>query len=252
LSRQLADSRAKYLLTTAAFLDKATEAARENNIADVFVIGDSFDALQSDGAVPHVDIDPANDIVAMPYSSGTTGMPKRCPRIATSSRTSRMRASSVHIRCRTAVLSLHIYGMNVIMNLGLHLGITIVTMPKFDLRECLQAIEKYRISYGYIVPPIMLAFAKSPMLDEFDLSSIRILFSGAAPLGESVASQAAQRLRCKIMQGYGMTEASPATHGTRPRSVSIGETPPTPSRKSSTSRLARSSNRTRRRNRARR
>jgi acyl-CoA synthetase (AMP-forming)/AMP-acid ligase II len=109
----------------------------------------------------------------------------------------------------------HIYGMNVIMNLGLYLGATIVTMPKFDLKECLQAIEKYRITYGFIVPPIMLALAKHPMIDEFDLSSVRILFSGAAPLSENIAEQAAQRLGCKIMQGYGMTEASPATHGTR-------------------------------------
>ncbi|MDQ6799652.1 MAG: AMP-binding protein, partial [Acidobacteriota bacterium] len=74
LSRQLADSRAKYLLTTSAFLDKATEAGRENNIREIFVIGDSFDALlNSEGEAPAVTIDPANDVVAMPYSSGTTG-----------------------------------------------------------------------------------------------------------------------------------------------------------------------------------
>src|ERR1700686_2967941 len=77
LSRQLADSRAKFLLTTSAFLDKATPAARENDIREVFVIGDSFEnLLTSDGDVPDVSIDPATDVVAMPYSSGTTGMPK--------------------------------------------------------------------------------------------------------------------------------------------------------------------------------
>jgi acyl-CoA synthetase (AMP-forming)/AMP-acid ligase II len=217
LTRQLADSRAKYLLTTPPFLDKA----EKSGVREIFVIGDSFDELlKSDGDVPNVAIDPANDVVAMPYSSGTTGMPKGVmlthrnlvANIVQCARVFGVRRDDVAL----AVLPFfHIYGMNVIMNLGLHLGATIVTMPKFDLKECLQAIEKYRITYGFIVPPIMLAFAKNPMLDDFDLSSVRILFSGAAPLSENIAEQAAQRLGCKIMQGYGMTEASPATHGTR-------------------------------------
>ena len=217
LSRQLADSRAKYLLTTPQFLDKA----EKSGVREIFVIGDSFDALlKSDGDVPDVSIDPANDVVAMPYSSGTTGMPKGVMLTHRNLVANIVQCAQVFGVTRDdvalAVLPFfHIYGMNVIMNLGLHMGATIVTMPKFDLKECLQAIEKYRITYGFVVPPIMLAFAKSPMLEDFDLSSIRILFSGAAPLSENIASQAAQRLHCKIMQGYGMTEASPATHGTR-------------------------------------
>ena len=217
LSRQLADSRAKYLLTTPQFLDKA----EKSGVREIFVIGDSFDALlKSDGDVPDVSIDPANDVVAMPYSSGTTGMPKGVMLTHRNLVANIVQCAQVFGVTRDdvalAVLPFfHIYGMNVIMNLGLHMGATIVTMPKFDLKECLQAIEKYRITYGFVVPPIMLAFAKSPMLEDFDLSSIRILFSGAAPLSENIAGQAAQRLHCKIMQGYGMTEASPATHGTR-------------------------------------
>ena len=229
LSRQLADSRAKYLLTTPPFLEKA----EKSGVREIFVIGDSFDALlTSDGDVPDVSIDPANDVVAMPYSSGTTGMPKGVmlthrnlvANIAQCARVFGVRNDDVAL----AVLPFfHIYGMNVIMNLGLHLGATIVTMPKFDLKECLQAIEKYRITYGFIVPPIMLALANHPMIDDFDLSSVRILFSGAAPLSENIAEQAAQRLGCKIMQGYGMTEASPATHGTREGdAIGIGPTLP--------------------------
>ena len=225
LSRQLADSGAKYLLTTPAFLDKA----KEGGAREIFVIGDSFDALlQSDGDVPDVAIDPANDVVAMPYSSGTTGMPKGVMLTHRNLVANIVQCAPVFgVRSDDIALAVlpffHIYGMNVIMNLGLHRGATIVTMPKFDLKECLQAIEKHRITYGFIVPPIMLALAKNPIVDDFDLSSIRILFSGAAPLSENVAEQAPRRLGCRIMQGYGMTEAAPATHGTRESdAVSVG------------------------------
>src|SRR5260370_8346732 len=92
-------------------------------------------------------------------------------------------------------------------------------------------MEKYRISYGFVVPPIMLALAKNPTIDAFDLSSVRILFSGAAPLSENISDQAAQRLGCKINQGYGMTEASPPTHGTR-EADSVGIGPPLPNTES--------------------
>ncbi|MDQ6799650.1 MAG: AMP-binding protein, partial [Acidobacteriota bacterium] len=204
---------------------------------EIFVIGDSFDALlNSEGEAPAVTIDPANDVVAMPYSSGTTGMPKGVMLTHRNLVANIVQCASVFGVTRDdialAVLPFfHIYGMNVIMNLGLHLGATIATMPRFDLKECLQAIEKYRITYGFVVPPIMLALAKNPMVDAFDLSSIRILFSGAAPLSENIAGQAAQRLGCKIMQGYGMTEASPATHGTREDNA-VGIGPPLPNTES--------------------
>ncbi len=77
LSRQLADARARYLLTTPAFLDKAMQAAGENNLGEVLVFGDSFEALlESNGDVPAVTIDPGNDVVALPYSSGTVSGPR--------------------------------------------------------------------------------------------------------------------------------------------------------------------------------
>ncbi len=221
LSRQLADANARFLLTTPAFLDKATEAARENNIGDVFVFGDSFDALLAPGGdVPAVAIDPASDVVALPYSSGTTGFPKGVMLSHRNLVANVLQCASVFDVTENdttlAVLPFfHIYGMVVIMNMGLHVGATMVTMPRFDLKECLQALEKYRVTYAYIVPPIMLALAKNPMVDDYDLSALRTLFSGAAPLSEHIAQAASTRLRCTITQGYGMTEASPATHSTR-------------------------------------
>ena len=221
LSRQLADARARYLLTTPAFLDNAMQAAGENNLHDVLVFGDSFDdLLASDGDVPSVAIDPANDVVALPYSSGTTGLPKGVMLTHRNLVANVLQCASIFdvSEADTTLAFLpffHIYGMVVIMNMGLHVGATMVTMPRFDLKECLQALEKYRVTYGYIVPPIMLALAKNPMVDDYDLTALRTLFSGAAPLSEHIAQTAGARLGCTITQGYGMTETSPATHSTR-------------------------------------
>ena len=109
----------------------------------------------------------------------------------------------------------HIYGMTVIMNLALHVGATVVTMPRFDLEQCLQILEKYRVTVANVVPPMVLAFAKSPLVDKYDLSRLRTVFSGAAPLKEDLAEAARTRLGCSVVQGYGLTETSPVTHAAR-------------------------------------
>jgi acyl-CoA synthetase (AMP-forming)/AMP-acid ligase II len=237
LGHQLADSNARYLLTTPPFLEKAEEAAREHRVHKVLVFGGSFDALlASTGDVPSVSIDPANDVVTLPYSSGTTGLPKGVMLthrnlIANVLQCAKVFDVGEDARTLAVLPFFHIYGMNVIMNMGLHVGATIVTMPRFDLTECLQTLETYRITYGYVVPPIMLFLAKNPAVSNYDLSALRTLFSGAAPLSEHIARAAADRLGCTVAQGYGMTEASPATHGTRGGDTrSIG--PPVPNTES--------------------
>ncbi len=110
----------------------------------------------------------------------------------------------------------HIYGMTVIMNQGLRAGATIVTMPRFDLDQFLDLIEGHAVTRAYVVPPIALALARHPAVDERDLSSVEIVMSGAAPLGAELAEQVAARLGCTVIQGYGLTETSPVTHLIRP------------------------------------
>src|SRR5262249_1620428 len=106
----------------------------------------------------------------------------------------------------------HIYGLVVIMKLGLCQGATIVSMPRFDFQEFLTAMQKYRITIAPLVPPIVLGMVKHPAVGQFDLSSVRVVFSGAAPLGEDIAGELSKKLGCPVVQGYGMTEASPVTH----------------------------------------
>jgi acyl-CoA synthetase (AMP-forming)/AMP-acid ligase II len=106
----------------------------------------------------------------------------------------------------------HIYGMTVIMNLALRYGATIVTMPRFDLEQFLRLHQDHGATRSYVVPPIALALAKHPLVDQFDLSTLDTVMSGAAPLSAELTEAAARRLGCTVMQGYGLTETSPVTH----------------------------------------
>ena len=102
------------------------------------------------------------------------------------------------------------------MNQGLRNGATIVTMPRFDLDQFLSLLDEHGVTRTYVVPPIAVALAKHPAIDAHDLSSVRTIMSGAAPLGAELAEKVAERLDCDVIQGYGMTETSPVTHVIRP------------------------------------
>jgi acyl-CoA synthetase (AMP-forming)/AMP-acid ligase II len=88
-------------------------------------------------------------------------------------------------------------------------GATVVTMPRFDLPEFLGLLQRHRATTTIVVPPIMLALAKHPVVDDYDLSALRLLGAGAAPLGADIEQACARRLGVPVIQGYGMTETSP-------------------------------------------
>jgi acyl-CoA synthetase (AMP-forming)/AMP-acid ligase II len=235
LTRQLKDAGARYLVTAPPFVEKAEQAARDAGIREVLVFGEpSFTSLlDSVGEPPAVAIDPRHDLVVMPYSSGTTGLPKGVMLTHYNLVANLLQSAAVlRVTERDTLIGVlpffHIYGMVVIMNLSLHVGATVVTMPRFDLEQFLQTMQKYGITYANVVPPIVLALAKHPLVDNYDLSRLRTLFSGAAPLGASAAQAVSMRLGCEVTQGYGMTETSPVTHAARAglKPASIG--PPIP------------------------
>ena len=175
--------------------------------------------LARPGTPPAVAIEP-DDLVALPYSSGTTGLPKGVMlshRNLVANILQVDRAGHLIDGDDTLVTFLpffHIYGLVVIMLLGLRSGASIVVMPRFDLDSYLDLVERYRATMLHVVPPIVLALAKSPTTRARDLTSVRKLFSGAAPLGADVIRQCTARVGCFLQQGYGLTESSPATHTT--------------------------------------
>ncbi len=118
----------------------------------------------------------------------------------------------------------HIYGLVVVLNMGLYSGATIVTMPRFDLESFLKAVQDYDVSLAHLVPPIVLALSKHPIVDNYKLPNLKTIFSGAAPLGEELTRACMDRLGCTIRQGYGMTETSPVTHSSPapPRILKFG------------------------------
>ena len=95
-------------------------------------------------------------------------------------------------------------------------GVMTVTMPRFDMVEALEAVQSLGITRFFAVPPIVIGLANAPIVDDFDTSSIRHVFSGAAPLGAELAALASKRLGCEVVQGFGMTELSPCLLYTSP------------------------------------
>lgn len=104
----------------------------------------------------------------------------------------------------------HIFGLNLLMHTALFMGIPVHVMPKFDLVQFCETVQKEKITFTCLVPPIILLLAKHPLIDKYDLSSLRLVICGAAPLGGDLAKQVNARLpKMIVKQGYGLTETSP-------------------------------------------
>ena len=106
----------------------------------------------------------------------------------------------------------HIYGMTVLLNMAFRTRARLVTMPRFDLAEFLRIIQDFRINWAFIAPPIAVALAKHPLIDQYDLSSMEFIVSGAAPFDDTLGHAVADRIGCRVRQGFGMSEMSPVSH----------------------------------------
>ena len=232
---QLLDAGATRLVTVPMFLETATAAIAESAVGEVYVIGeaDGYTSIAALSAAPLAEQVPVDldDVVVLPYSSGTTGLAKGVMlthRGLVSNLEQTLAAVSLdEDDAFVAVLPFfHIYGMQVLMNLGLRAGATIVTMPRFDLEQFLSLHQEHQLTIAFVAPPMVVALAKHPVVDNYDLSALRWMVSAAAPLSAELAIECGKRLGCEVVQGYGMTELSPVSHITpegrcKPGSVGI-------------------------------
>lgn len=177
-----------------------------------------FDSiLAEEGAKPApVAVDPARDIALLQYTGGTTGIPKgaalthhnvavnaeQCARWFFDAKPGQERMLGV-------LPFFHVFAMTAVMNLSVRLGFEIIATPRFDLEETLRLIHKKKPHYFPAVPAIYNAINTHPNIKKYDLSSLRYCISGGAPLPVEVKKSFERNTGCTLVEGYGLTEASP-------------------------------------------
>uniref|UniRef100_A0A7E4VL38 4-coumarate--CoA ligase n=1 Tax=Panagrellus redivivus TaxID=6233 RepID=A0A7E4VL38_PANRE len=247
LARQFQDSKSKLVFCSVASLDRVLKAAKTCPRLSTIVVVEPLEGqipppdthypfgvikfsevLKTRPAIgrPSKDIDVRRDLLILPYSSGTTGSPKGVMlshlnfgtmlNVINDQLLRTMNFKGNYDPTKEHQLALlpfyHIYGLGVIMHL-LAVGSTVVVMDHFDLEVYLRSIQKYRIRNLWLVPPILVALAKHPIVAKYDVSCIETIVSGAAPAGKDLVDELKKRLpQVEVLQGYGMTECGMASH----------------------------------------
>ncbi len=218
IATQLGNAQAVFLFAFTPMAGAVEEARKDLPLLrKVFPIDDLPAVLEgvSEDYRP-VAINPREDAAALPYSSGTTGLPKGVMLThfnifanVTQGLTTRFFSSDM-VALWTLPL-FHIYGMTVLMSAAIARGGTGVVMARFDVQLMMQLIERHRITDLYLAPPAILAMVNAQP-ERYDLSSLQIISSGAAPLPLEIGERAKALFKCIVSQGYGMTETSPTVN----------------------------------------
>lgn len=228
ITYQLNDSGATILLTHAK-LWPVVEAARSQltHLRKIVLIGEEIrasipnvtryqDVVSEQSTDPPLDrIDPSQ-IVVLPYSSGTTGLPKGVMlthRNLVSQHEQYVLATQMGANDSYIVympLS-HIYGI-ALMGVAIRSGAKQILLERFDLETLVGLIVEHGVTWLFGVPPVLLALANAPGLEPSQFQSVKFLFNAAAPLAPDVGRRVEARLGLRVIQAYGLTEASPATH----------------------------------------
>ncbi|EME85192.1 uncharacterized protein MYCFIDRAFT_46595 [Pseudocercospora fijiensis CIRAD86] len=235
LAFQLKNSGSKAIVTTKAFLPAAQKAAEKAGIPTdrILLLGEAKDDThrfkhwtnirKTSGALRYrrrKAKDPSKDLAFLCYSSGTTGLPKG---VMLSHRNIVSDLSQIHgamgkwyssgqDKILAVLPFFHIYGLTGLIHQSLHRGIELVVMPGFDLQLFLETIQKHKITFIYVAPPVIVRLARDETVSNYDLSSLKMITSGAAPLTRELVDTVHKKYKIKINQAYGLSETSPMTH----------------------------------------
>ncbi|WP_427167416.1 AMP-binding protein [Streptomyces sp. C1-1] len=227
IAKQLIDAEARLMVSVSVLIETAraaVELARRQTGRDIeILVCDKVDGhrsvleLLNESDVPAFDLDPAVDVAVLPYSSGTTGVPKGVMLTHRNLCTNLEQLNGLHqVGENDRVIAIlpffHIFGLTALVNSALRRGATVYVHARFDLEAFLTSLERDRITHAYLAPPVMLALAKHPAVGNLDLSHLRRIICAAAPLDAGLQAAVADRLGVEVGQAYGMTELSPASH----------------------------------------
>lgn len=164
---------------------------------------------------PALDIAP-DELLVLPYSSGTTGLPKGVllsHRAFVANNIQFLASSRVadHDRFLIFLPFYHIYGL-MLMGGAVHAGVHMVVMERFDLAETCRLVQSEGITIVFVVPPVLVALLNSPDIGSIDFSRVRHVMVGAAPVPPELSRRFEKVTGVKVVQGYGLTEAGPITH----------------------------------------
>ncbi|WP_226666077.1 long-chain-fatty-acid--CoA ligase [Metabacillus litoralis] len=180
---------------------------------------ENFLAKQNGQVLP-IDIDPEHDVAVLQYTGGTTGRSKGAMLthrniVANAIQSGEFFKDEIQLgkeKCLTVIPLFHVFGMSSCMNLTILCGNSMIMLPRFDLEEVLQTIKREQPSIFPGVPTMYVAITNHPNAEAYNINSIRICNSGSAPMPVELLNEFERKTGAKILEGYGLSEASPVTH----------------------------------------
>jgi acyl-CoA synthetase (AMP-forming)/AMP-acid ligase II len=235
LEHQLREVEARFVLTAPALLATVQEAVGKLSGVTIILTGEAPGTVSFASLIASTAPEPAASVdidarASLPFSSGTSGLPKGVilthrSLVANLFQYRQVRAPPDDFVWLAYLPLFHIYGFTFSIY-GLVFGGTLVTLPRFEPQTFLAAIQRHRVTHLSVVPPVVQFLAMHPLVDSYDISSLLQIGCGAAPLGSDLAQRACERLKCRVEQGFGMTESSAvitAPYPGRARAGSCGQ-----------------------------